>query len=127
MVQKNPEMDPHFATDGIPQLKLLCTQISLAERSGAEDVRFIKRSLLEENCPDFHGLITNEVRNAGQAPNPKLSITFRQFIDQVPSESSTMVPSMVYAEKVTNAAGQKNNCVYCRSAVLQCCSWYHVG
>ena len=64
-------MDPHFATVGIPLLKLLCTQILLVERSAAEDFRSIKRSLLEENCPDFPGFYTNEARIAGRAPKPK--------------------------------------------------------
>ena len=79
-------MDPYFGTGGIPPLKLLCTQILLAERSRAEDFRFLKRSLLEENCPDFYGFNTNEARIAGQTPKPKSNITFRQLTDQTPSE-----------------------------------------
>ena len=118
---KKPEVDPYFATAGISPLKLLCTQILLAERSRAEDFRFLKRSLLEENCSDFHGFNTNETRIAGQIPKPKSKITFRHLIDQTPSEHSTMLTSMIDAEKVTNAAGQKIT-IYCRSAALQCCS-----
>ena len=68
---KKPEMDPYFAIGGIPLFKLLCTQSLLAERSRAEDFRFIKRLLLAENCPDFHGFNTNEARIAGQTPKPK--------------------------------------------------------
>ena len=104
---KKPEMDPYFATDGIPPLKLLCPQILLAERSRAEGFRFLKRSLLEEHCPDFHGFSTNEARIAGHIPKPKSKIIFSQLIDQTLSEPSTMLTSMVDAEIVTNAAGQK--------------------
>ena len=104
---KKPEMDPHFAIIDIHQLKLLCTQILLAERSRAEDFRFIKRSLLEENCPDFHGFNTNEAIIAGQAPKPKSKIAFRQLIDQTPSGPSTMLTSMVDAGKVTNVLVKK--------------------
>ena len=104
---KKPEMDPYFATAGILPLKFLCTQILLAERSRVEDFRFLKRSLLEENYPDFHGFNTNEARIAGQTPKPKSKITFRQLIEQTPFEPSTVLTSMMDAEKVTNAAGQK--------------------
>ena len=38
---KKPKMNPYFATSGISQLKLLCTQILLAKRSRAEDYKFI--------------------------------------------------------------------------------------
>ena len=100
-------MDPHFATSGIPPLKLFCTEILLAEKSRAEDFRFIKRSLLEETFPDFHGFNTNEARIADQAPKPKSNITIRLLIDQTPSESSIMLTLTVDAEKITNAAGQK--------------------
>ena len=37
-----------------------------------------------------------------------------------------MLTSMVDSEKVTNAAGQKT-IIYCISATLPCCSWYHAG
>ena len=119
MVQKT-EMDPYFATGGIPPLKLLSTQILVAERSRVEDVIFIKISLLEENCPDFHGLNTNEARITGQAPKSKSKIIFRQFIDEAPPEPSTMPTSIVDAEKVTKYCWSKNNCVCCRSAASQC-------
>ena len=100
-------MHPYFAARGIPPLKLLCTQILLAERSRVEDFKFLKRSLLEENCPDFHDFNRNEPRTAGQTPKSKSKITFRRLTDQTPSEPSTMLTSMLDAEKVTNAAGQK--------------------
>ena len=103
----DPNVQKNLKWIHIPPLKLLCTQILLTERSRAEDFRFIKRSLLEENCPDFHGFNKNDARTAGQAPKPKSKITFRQLIDQAPSEPSTMLTSMVDAEKVTNAAGEK--------------------
>ena len=64
-------------------------------------------SILEENSPYFGGFNTNEAKIAGQAPKPKSKITIRQLINQTPSESSTKLTSMVDAEKVTNAAGQK--------------------
>lgn len=70
-------MDSHFTTGGIPPLKLLCIQFLLAEKSRAEDFRFIKRSLLEKNCPDFHGLNANEERSVGQVLKSKSKITFR--------------------------------------------------
>ena len=69
-------MDSYFATGGIPPLKLLCTQFLLAEKSRAEGFRFIKRSLLEENCPNFHGLKANEERIIGQLPKRKQKVTF---------------------------------------------------
>ena len=83
MVKKNPEMDPHFAIAGIPPLKLLCTQISLAERRRAEEFRFIKRPLLEENCPDFHGFNTDEARIAGQAPKPISKVTLGSLLTKL--------------------------------------------
>ena len=104
---RKPEMDPYFAIGGIPPLKLLCTQTLLAERSRVEDFRFLKRSLLEEHCPDFHGFNTNETRIVGHSTKPKSKIIFRQFIDHTPSEPSTMLTGMVDVEKVTNAASQK--------------------
>ena len=104
---KKLEMDPYFGTGGIPLLKLLCTQILLVERSSAENFWFLKRSLLEENCLDFHGFNTMEARIAGHALKPKSKITFRQLINQTPSEPLTILISIVDAEKVTNAAGQK--------------------
>ena len=103
--QKKPEMDPYFATGSIPPLQLLCTQILLAERSRVGDFRFLKRSLLEKHFPDFHGFNTNEARIAGHAPKSKSKIISSQLIDQTPSEPSTVLTSMVNAEKVTNAAG----------------------
>ena len=118
---KKPEMDSPFATGGTTPLNLLCTQILLAQRSKAEDYRFIKISPLEENCPDFHGFNTNEARIAGQAPKPKSKTTFRQLIEQTPSEPPKILTLMVDAEKVINATGQKIT-AYCRSAALQHCS-----
>ena len=74
---EKPEMDPYFATGGIPPLRLLCTQILLAERSRVEDFGFLKRSLLKEHCPDFHGFNTNETRIICHALKPKSKIIFR--------------------------------------------------
>ena len=74
---EKPEMDPYFATGGIPPLRLLCTQILLAERSRVEDFGFLKRSLLKEHCPDFHGFNTNETRITCHALKPKSKIIFR--------------------------------------------------
>ena len=48
-----------------------------------------------------------EARIAGHALKPKSKITFRQLINQTPSEPLTILISIVDAEKVTNAAGQK--------------------
>ena len=114
----DPNVQKNLKWIHIPPLKLLCTQNLLTERSRAEDFRFIKRSLLEENCPDFHGFNKNDARIADQAPKPKSKITFRQLIDQAPSEPSTMLTSMVDAEKVTNAADEKITVLNSRSAEL---------
>ena len=54
MVQKI-EIHSYFAIVGMPPLILLRTQIWLAERSRTEGFRFLKK-VLQENCPNFHGL-----------------------------------------------------------------------
>lgn len=56
-------MDKNFASGGIPPL--LCTQVLLVERNRAEDFTFIKRSLLEKICSDFHDFNESEARTAG--------------------------------------------------------------
>ena len=104
---KTPEMDPKFATRGVLPLNLLCKQVLLTKRAKAEDFRFIKMSLSDDSCPDFNGFNTGETKRAGQAPKPKTRISFRELLDQTPSEPSTMLTAMVDAEKVTNATGQK--------------------
>ena len=69
-------MDPNFSVGAIPPLKLLWAQILLAESSRAEDFRFIKISLLEEKCPDFH--VVNKMRQESQVnhqnPNQNLPV-----------------------------------------------------
>ena len=77
------------------------------KRAKAEDFRIIKMSLSDNSCSDFNGFNTGETKRAGQAPKPKTRISFRELLDQTPSEPSTMLTAMVDAEKVTNATGQK--------------------
>ena len=66
-------MDLHFATNGIPPLKLLCTQILLTEGNAAENFKFIKRSLLEETGLIFMVLtqMRQELQVKHQKPNEK--------------------------------------------------------
>ena len=107
-------MDPKFATSGVLPLKLLCKPVLLTKRAKAEDFRFIKMSLLEDSCLDFHGFKTGA--GAGQAPKPKTKVSFRELLDQTPSEPSTMLTAMVDYK----CHWSKDNCVHCRSAALQC-------
>ena len=96
-----------FSISGKQHFYLCWHTYLCSERGRAEDFRFIKRPPLEENCPDFQGFNTNKARITVQATKRKSKITFRQLTDQTPSEPLTILTSMVDAEKVTNAAGQK--------------------
>ena len=103
---KNPPMLPNFYKSEVKPLKLLCEQIIQSRLSSEKDFRFLKETLTNNKKPDFHGFNTRATTESGQSTKPKTKLIYTPLIDQTPSDSPTMIATMVEAEKLTNEAGQ---------------------
>ena len=60
----------------------------------------------ENETPEFSGFNTCASRRQGLSPNNKTHVNYLPLIDAKPSDPSTILTSMMKAQRLTNAKGQ---------------------
>ena len=103
---KNPPMPKEFSLNQPLPLLVFCKQVILRERANHEDFQFIKSILLNDSSPDFNGYNTKHIRTRGESLKPKTKVVFMPLLDRTPSDPSTVLTTMIEAERITNNAGQ---------------------
>ena len=104
--QKNPAMPREFCITSVLPLKVLCEQVILHERAKKEDFQFLKSILISDKIPGYNECNTMNIRNNGQNLKSKSYVTFTPLLDQTPSDTSTVLTTMIKSEKITSRAGQ---------------------
>ena len=69
--------------------------------------KFIKATLTQSNVPNYNGFCTAESRIGGKPLLPETKILYQPYIDEPPTDPSTILTAMEDAEKIANDAGQK--------------------
>ena len=75
--------------------------------SKALDFNFIKDSLTKDNVPDYNGYCTAQARTDRKPVQPETNILYQPYIDESPTDPSTILTAMEDAEQIPNSAGQK--------------------
>ena len=77
------------------------------ECSKVTNFKFIKDSLTKNDVPDYNGYCTAEARIDGKPLLPQTKILYQPYIDEPPTDPSTILTAMEDAEQITQAAEQK--------------------
>ena len=75
--------------------------------SKVTNFKFIKASLTQNNVPDYNGYCTAEARISGKPLLPETKILYQPYIDESPTDPSTILTAMEDAEQIAKDAGQK--------------------
>ena len=73
--------------------------------SKVTDFKFIKASLTQNNVPDYNGYCTAEARISGKPLLPETKILYKPYIDESPTDPSTILTAMEDAEQIAKDAG----------------------
>ena len=104
---KNPEISEQFVSSGVLPLKVLSKMALSLTSSKVTDFKFIKASLTQNNVPDYNGYCTAEARISGKPLLPETKILYQPYIDESPTDPSTILTAMEDAEQIAKDAGQK--------------------
>ena len=104
---RNPEISKVFVSSGVLPLKVLSKMVCSLECSKVTNFKFIKDSLTKNDVPDYNGYCTAEARIDGKPLLPQTKILYQPYIDEPPTDPSTILTAMEDAEQITQAAGQK--------------------
>ena len=67
----------------------------------------IQEVITTDKFPEFNGYNTNLCREQGHSLAPKTKVVYLPLINKPPAHASTMMPAMVKAKQISEAANQR--------------------
>ena len=101
--KKKPMMPTVPITAQVPDMYANMSQ----ERAEECDFAFFLDIQSCDQCPEFNGYNMKLSREQGHSLNPKTMIVYLPFIDRPPSDSATLMMTILRAQEVSSIAGQK--------------------
>ena len=77
-------------------------------RAEENDLQFLRDVISLENCPEYNGFNTKLCREQGHSTEPKTKVVYLPLMNSSPSDSKTMMRSIIKAKRITAEAGQEN-------------------
>ena len=70
-------------------------------------LQFHQNSLTKDNVPDYNSYCTAQARIDWKPVKPETNILYQPYIDESPTDPSTILTAMETAEQIINSAGKK--------------------